>query len=304
MITAVLWALCLALIGGDAFAAPPDNLRKALDEIGQQFDRQTIGATVALYKPLHTSAVPDLADQSYGADARHRLDVFRGPPGAPIVVFAHGGGFVRGDKSDVAHIGRWLADQGMTAITWNYRLAPDAVWPSGIEDQQAVLDWIAANPDLHRSDRYRIVLMGNSAGSAHVADWVFDPNRAHDFGVIGAALLSPPALDLTDHPLDPARDALYFPSDQLQSASAMAHLAVSDMPIFLGIGEYDLPLVERQSAALITQMMEVRGHPPIIATAMGHNHISLVEHLGTQDHSFGDDLIDFVTVTAKRRLNP
>jgi triacylglycerol lipase len=64
-----------------------------------------------LYAPLLASAPRGgeiLRDIAYGGDERHRLDVYlpvgaQGP--APVVIFLHGGGFIRGDKADREAVG-------------------------------------------------------------------------------------------------------------------------------------------------------------------------------------------------------
>ena len=61
--------------------------------------------TEKLYAPLHErepyAGVQVRRDVRYGADARHLLDVFQsGAPqtGKPVLVFVHGGAFMRGER--------------------------------------------------------------------------------------------------------------------------------------------------------------------------------------------------------------
>src|ERR1700726_4117226 len=85
----------------------PPYLQETLAQIGPVFQkdiRTTIPATVEAFQPLLKSAPKDgvtiTRDQSYGEDPRQILDVYRptARTGAPIVIFVHGGAYVRGDK--------------------------------------------------------------------------------------------------------------------------------------------------------------------------------------------------------------
>jgi triacylglycerol lipase len=87
-------------------------------------------AAKALYAPL-LADMPHghepVRDIAYGTDERHRLDVYppvgAGAP-APVVVFLHGGGFIRGDKADRAAVGHYFSRHGVLAVLPNYRLGP------------------------------------------------------------------------------------------------------------------------------------------------------------------------------------
>ena len=59
-------------------------------------------------------------DIAYGSDERHRLDLYppvtAGSRLAPVVIFLHGGGFIRGDKADRAAVGHFFSRHGVLAI--------------------------------------------------------------------------------------------------------------------------------------------------------------------------------------------
>ena len=70
------------------------------------------------------------ADVAYGSEARHRLDLYRpegGDDAAPVLIFVHGGGFLKGDKGGAdawpnANVGRMAAQAGFLGVVINYRL--------------------------------------------------------------------------------------------------------------------------------------------------------------------------------------
>lgn len=87
----------------------------------------------------------------------------RGIP--PIVVYAHGGGFVFCDLDSHDGLCRSFANLiPAVVISVAYRLAPEHRWPAAAEDVHAVAQWAARNAARVRGDANRIVVGGDSAG--------------------------------------------------------------------------------------------------------------------------------------------
>ena len=188
------------------------------------------------------------------------------------------------------------------AITWSYRFAPKAVYPSGVQDLDGVIAWIQANKAVHKGNARQIVVAGNSAGAMHTGDWVFSDADHSDSGVIGAILISPPTVNLTAAPLDPQRDALYYGSDAsaLAAESIINRLGNSKLPLLVAYGEQDIPPVQDSVRQLVDGLYKRDGHMPMVIAAPGHTHISIVEHIGTDDKVFGEELAGFVRLLALR----
>ena len=88
----------------------------------------------------------------------------------PTVIIVHGGGFTRGDKQTfVPPLFEPLTKAGFAWFTINYRLHPQAQFPSNVEDVEAAIRWVKAHAKEYKVDRTRIVLMGESAGGALVS---------------------------------------------------------------------------------------------------------------------------------------
>src|ERR1700761_691599 len=88
-------------------ATLPESARKILAEIGPIWGKDIQkhrDMTLAVYTPLLAAApkagVEKIHDMAYGRHPRQVLDIFRpaGKSRMPVVIFLHGGAFVRGDK--------------------------------------------------------------------------------------------------------------------------------------------------------------------------------------------------------------
>jgi acetyl esterase len=103
-----------------------------------------------------------------GADGplRARLYVPRGTvdPG-PLTMFFHGGGMVYGDLDSHDALCRFLAEEtGARVLSVDYRLAPEHVFPAGVDDAWAAYEWLASNAADYDADPTRLAVAGDSAG--------------------------------------------------------------------------------------------------------------------------------------------
>ena len=122
---------------------------------------------------------PSQLDLAYGDTLAERLDVFGasdaapGPkaprrPGAPMLVFIHGGWWRSLDKADHSFVVPALADAGAVVVVPNYALCPSV----GIEDialqMVRCLAWCWRHARELGADPERITVAGHSAGG-HLA---------------------------------------------------------------------------------------------------------------------------------------
>ena len=215
----------------------------------------------------------------------------------PILVFLHGGGFVRGDKGGATNLGIYFARHGVLAITMNYRFAPEIQWPQGAEDIAGVLKWIRQNGKKYGGDINRIFLMGSSAGAAHVSTYVFFENfqLQEEDGVAGAILFSGPTYDTSR--LN-EKDIKYYGNDasQYPSMSAIDNIDGRKIPVFIVVAELDMPSIHYQNHAIINALYKRDKALPTTKLLIGHNHISETSHFNTKDESIGPDILEFFKV--------
>lgn len=279
-------------------------------------DRDAIAAMGRVPGPAMLAAVQDLyrheqaafaaaqpvaaADCAYGGDPRQTLDLYGGVEDtapAPVLLWVHGGGFVRGEKASVdhpynAHVGRWAARCGVLGAVMNYRLAPDHGWPAGGEDVGAAIDWLHAQAATFGGDPARIVVAGTSAGAVHVAAHL--GLRAGHAGVRGAVLLSG-LYGFT--PLE-ERDLPYYgaQADQTDQAERAPRDAVvaTDVPLLVACAEFDPPRFQAETTGLLAARLAAHGDLPRSHIASGHNHFSLASHIGGTDTRLADEIRHFI----------
>ena len=86
-------------------------------------------------------------------------------PGAPLVVYFHGGGWLLGSIESHDGICRALANaSGAVVLNVGYRVAPEARFPAAADDALAATRWAHANAALLGADAGRLAVAGDSAG--------------------------------------------------------------------------------------------------------------------------------------------
>jgi acetyl esterase len=272
--------------------------------------------TQSIYKPLLANQRRDGVrverDLPYGDDPRQRLDIYR-PLGEAaslreVLVFFHGGGFVRGDKGDRENIGLYFARQGLVVMVANYRLAPAHVWPAGAEDVIGAYRWASGHAERFGGAPGRIFLAGESAGAAHVAAATL-VRRFHDetLRIAGAVLISGVynvhlerlAREQFDMGSPDPRNEAYFGSafERYPSMSTVALIdAPQSAPLLITYAELDPPQMQVQAGELFARLVVEHGYQPQLAVIRGHNHLTQVYAVNTGDETLTAPVLKFLGV--------
>lgn len=311
----------LALVLAQALIAPaaaqltnmPEDLRQRLAEINPGWGKDILGnvaKTLALYTPILAAApktgMSIVRDVGYGPDARHRLDLHK-PDGAsavPVVVFLHGGAYVRGERNVNAevygNVATYFARHGMLGVNATYRLAPAAQWPAAAQDVGLLVQWLKANAAAHGGDPGRIFLIGHSAGATHVSTYAYlkDLQPADGPGIAGMVLMSG-RYHFDPKPDDPNRANFqaYFGADpaRYSAQSPINHVkAARPLPTFVVISEYDNPDLDAQGALLLAALCERDRACPRFSRMPLHNHLSMVYQFNTADDALGREIAEFI----------
>lgn len=84
-----------------------------------------------------------------------------------VVIHVHGGVWNRGDRSFFDDRCRAFAEQGIPALTIDYRLSGEATYPAALTDVKSAVRWVRSEEPFGTAP-HQIVLCGHSAG-AHLA---------------------------------------------------------------------------------------------------------------------------------------
>ncbi|MFZ5830832.1 MAG: carboxylesterase family protein, partial [Planctomycetota bacterium] len=159
---------------GDGFVTPDEFAAYMQQRQGERW-----GTAAQRRVPVRAAATDDLVvkrDIRYretpGAEANlQSLDVYA-PPDAkklPVMIYVHGGGWQRGDKSAVGAKPAYFCSRGWVFVSLNYRLVPAVGLLTQLQDSADAIAWVHAHIAKHGGDPQRLHLMGHSAGAHHVA---------------------------------------------------------------------------------------------------------------------------------------
>jgi acetyl esterase len=173
--------------------APPSSTlsvatgRALLDDLFAVEEPEPVGSTTDLEIRGPSGPIP----------LRIYLPVESGP--SPVLVFLHGGGWVRGSLEAYDGLCRRLTNgAGCVVVSVAYRRAPEHPFPAGLEDCYAATEWAAEHAADIEGDPDRVAVGGDSAGgnlSAAVALAARDrdgPELAHQLLIYPA--VNPPSV--------------------------------------------------------------------------------------------------------------
>ncbi len=289
----------------------PAKLRQEIRAIGDEFSFEVIEKCRKLYAPLHKKAKKANAsvarDIKYGRNARNRLDVFRprakAKTGRPVLIFVHGGGFVGGDKTSPGsfvydNIGLWAVRQGFVGVNMTYRLAPADPWPAGAEDVAAAVRWVHRTIGEFGGDKKKIFLMGQSAGAAHVADYIAGANfhKVKGGGIAGGLLISG-IFDLVEAAHD-ERLTSYYGTDagKYAARSSLPGLAATSIPLLFSLSEFDPPDFQNQAALVTAAFVKAKKPYPRMIYLTNHNHLTSSLQINVEPDTLGPEIKSFIEV--------
>ena len=102
---------------------------------------------------------------------RQSMDIYirEGLTDAPVVLYVHGGGWIRGNKERALFKPACLVPKGYLFASMNYRFHPEASLAEMAADVASATIWLKRHASKYGGDGARITLMGHSAGGHLVA---------------------------------------------------------------------------------------------------------------------------------------
>jgi acetyl esterase len=115
--------------------------------------------------PTPVRSVEDREIPGPGGPIPVRIFTPEGGQPTGVLLFFHGGGWVIGDLDSHDETGRqFCAGSGAVVVSVDYRLAPEAPFPAGLEDCYAATAWAADHAEALGAAGGKIAVSGDSAG--------------------------------------------------------------------------------------------------------------------------------------------
>jgi arylformamidase len=240
-------------------------------------------------------------DLAYGNDASERLDVLpAAQPGAPVLVYIHGGYWRALDKRDQGFVAPPFADAGAMVVLADYALCPAVTIEHIVLQLVRALAWVHRNAQAHGGDPARIVVAGHSAGG-HLATMLL----ACDWKAVAPDLpvdLVKSALSISGlYELEPLRHAPFLAADIGLTAASALRLSPAAMPA-PAQGSLVTVVGSDESEEFLRQA-ELIGRawgPRVIAAEQvaGRNHMDVLHELaypGSRTHGLALELLGLRT---------
>src|SRR6201996_4928085 len=142
---------------------------------------------------VHTSLdVTDVSIEGYAQDITLRLYRRTGKSGLPILLYFHGGGFVRGSIDDAEFASRYFAEKlPALVVSVGYSLAPQFPFPAAPEDAHRAMLWVKTRARAFGADTKRIGVAGYDAGGQLANCLAFMARDRGDVRIEAQALFGP-----------------------------------------------------------------------------------------------------------------
>ncbi|MBS1749745.1 MAG: alpha/beta hydrolase fold domain-containing protein [Bacteroidetes bacterium] len=157
-----------------------DHPKALIEYLNKNGLRNGLGRDLTIVDPYakyRSRGYRELKNIKYGnaSDDQNTFDAYIPKdlrPGAKVIIYIHGGGWSRGDKSEFPKqlIDELAGKRGYVVASMNYRLVKDTLnrFPAQIEDVKKLIAFISKNAKKYDYNGNEYALMGGSAGG-HLA---------------------------------------------------------------------------------------------------------------------------------------
>jgi arylformamidase len=221
------------------------ELDRAYDQLVWAPHRDAIQAEIRQDCEAVRKAMPPRTER-YGKSEMQVLDVFApaGASGAPVLVYLHGGAWLRGSRLDVAYPAPALAGRGAALVVPDFDNVATVPLPAMVKQCRAAVEWTVDHAASFGGDPDRIYLAGHSSG-AHLASCVL----LGDLPIKGGLLISG-MYDLHAPLLSARSSYVKITPEELDAASAMRHLGRIRCPVAVAWSVGDSPEFRRQGRVM------------------------------------------------------
>lgn len=203
-----------------------------------------------------------------------KLDIYHSKSvtdSAPLLIFIHGGGWVKGDKKDYKGYLIDFAKKGYITASIQYRFVKKVKMPGPILDVKSAVIWLKEHAEKYHIDKEKIAVIGGSAGG-HLAMMIGYSSDEPDFinrkdslftSRVQAVVNFYGPTDLTteyarEHPFIRIGFSKSYTEDpeMYEKASPLSYVSNDDPPTLIFQGTIDDLVPVRQAESLVDKLKE------------------------------------------------
>ena len=228
---------------------------------------------------------PGRLDLSYGPTPRQAIDLFLpGTPGAPLLVFIHGGYWQSRDRKDFSFVAGPLLERGAAVALIGYDLAPSVRMDAIVAQIRAGLAWLWHHAPDYGCDAAQLYLAGHSAGGhlaamALATDW-------RTFGLpedmINGVCAISGVFDLEPIRLCYLNDVVGLDAEEAPRNSPIHRTLHGRCPVMVAVGELETEAFHEQSQAF-ARKLEREGWPFELLVHRGVDHFGIIMSMAEPD---------------------
>jgi len=236
-------------------------------------------------------------DVRFGPTVDETIDIFPAKkPGAPVLVFVHGGYWVMFGNKDFSFVARGLVNRDITVAVVNYSLCPGVTINEITRQNRAAIAWLHREGPGFNADISRIFIAGHSAGGQQVAmlsetDWQGEYGLPKD--IIKGGIPISGVFDL--HPLRYSylQPKLLLTHETILSQSPYLNIPSSGPPLLVTFGKDETEEFHRQSTDFL-KAWHANGLQGELLIQEGKHHLSVIEGLAHGNSPLCNAVIDFI----------
>ena len=222
--------------------------------------------------------------ESYGPAEIEKLDIYRtARANAPILVFVHGGAWLRGSARQYHYLAENFIVAGAHFVALDFNNAEEANGDIRVMADQVRrgIGWVYRNAAAFGGDPNRIYIVGQSSG-AHLAgvalttDWVKDYDLPA--GILKGGILQSGMYEMKPVRLSRRSSYVKFDDTMEEAMSSQRHIANLRAPIWVIYGTNETPEFQRQNREFAAAV-KAAGKDVTLIVAPNHNHYEIQETL-------------------------
>jgi arylformamidase len=217
----------------------------------------------------------------YGNSPRQVIDIFPSEKrDAPVLVYIHGGYWVRGGKDHNCHFVDLFGREGVTVALVEYDLCPDVSVTEIVRQVRSAISWVYKNISAYGGDSSRLYICGVSAGGHLVTmalahDWEKE-GLPRDIIKGGVAISGVYDLDAVLHVA--VNEQIKLNPETARENSPLVHPPLPHAPLVLAVGGGETEGWKQMSWDLYQRCNEQGVHCEYLEVPEA-NHFMLSSHL-------------------------